>query len=121
MSNEFGYPLHKFHSNMPEEKMLAEALTSAGIKFIHESQAPDATKALDFRIIGNENADDLYIEVKQFYSPRSVEQCGRVENVIMVQGRKAAEFLARLIRESKVDVSSNKVQGAASGRDGVGN
>jgi hypothetical protein len=78
-------------SNFPEELMLADAFKSAGLSFLHESDG--GTHNLDFKI------GDVYVEVKQFHSPRAIEQCGRVDNVILVQGRKAAEFLAALIKQ----------------------
>jgi hypothetical protein len=71
------------------ETKIADALTSAGIKFITEQ--PPAN--LDFYL----PEFDIYIEVKAFHSDRIAEQMSRVGNVIAVQGVEAAKFLAKII------------------------
>lgn len=40
---------------------------------------------------------DIYIEVKQFHSPRISEQMSRAPNVIVAQGRPAVQMLAQLL------------------------
>lgn len=76
----------------PIEKIVAEALTRAGLQFITDEGGANAT-GLDFYLTGY----DIHIEVKQFHSPRIAKQMARAPNVIAIQGRAAAEwFAARL-------------------------
>ena len=73
----------------PIEGLVFDALTRAGIPFVMGRQA----KGLDFLMIES----DVYIECKQFHTPRAAEQMARVENVIVIQGRGAATAFARMI------------------------
>lgn len=77
--------------NDPIEKIVAGALTRAGIRFTHESEGH--SPPLDFHLpdLG------LFIEVKHFHSPRIARQMAQAENVIVIQGRGAAEAFARMI------------------------
>jgi hypothetical protein len=77
----------------PIEQIMADALAAAGIRFIHDSDDKKATKALDFLLpdLG------IFIEVKQFHSDRIAEQMSRAENVIAIQGRRAAEAFAEIL------------------------
>ena len=70
----------------PLEQAIADKLTALNIEFRHDSQG--GTKNLDFYL----PAYDVYIEVKQFSTPRSKEQLERADNVILIQGVKALEF-----------------------------
>lgn len=68
----------------PIEAIIAEALETAGLEF-------ETNKlGLDFYLPDI----DLYIECKQFYAPRIAEQMARADNIIVVQGRRAAQLLA---------------------------
>lgn len=78
----------------PMEKIIREALSDADIRFVCDGEGE--TKKLDFYLPD----DDLYIEVKRFHSDRIGEQMSRAENVIAIQGMKAAEFFARAFAES---------------------
>lgn len=75
----------------PIEQIIATALDARGIAYTMDGQGD--TKGLDFRLL----ASDVYIECKQFHTPRTCEQTSRVENVIVVQGRRAAELFAALL------------------------
>lgn len=75
--------------NDPIEKIVADALTRAGLQFITDEGGANST-GLDFYLTGH----DIHIEVKQFHSPRIAEQMARAPNVIAIQGRAAAEWFA---------------------------
>lgn len=78
----------------PIERIVATALRDSGISFIHEMDDPlGLTQRLDFYV----PSLDLHIEVKQFHTPRVERQLSRVTNVILIQGRKAAEAFALMI------------------------
>lgn len=74
----------------PIERIIAEALDKAAIQY---RRADDSAVALDFYLL----TSDVYIEVKQFHTDRIAAQMSRADNVIAVQGRKAAEWLANKI------------------------
>ena len=76
----------------PIEAIVFDALTRAGIPFVMGRQA----KGLDFLM----TESDVYIECKQFHTPRTAEQMARVGNVIVIQGRGAATAFARMIAGS---------------------
>lgn len=76
----------------PMEKIIEEALASAGVRF--ERNALN----LDFLI----KDYDVYIEVKQFHSNRIAEQMSRAENVIAVQGKTSAFLLAHILKGGKL-------------------
>lgn len=75
----------------PIEAVVEAALLGAGIAFTRDPRQMKAP--LDFRLLGSE----VYIECKQFHTPRIAEQAQRVENVIFIQGRKAAQAFAKLL------------------------
>lgn len=79
----------------PIEAMVAQALTDTGVEFVREND-PRAC-GLDFYLhnIG------VHIEVKQFYSPRIAEQMSRADDVIVIQGRWAAEVFCGMLRNLK--------------------
>lgn len=66
----------------PMEKIIGDAF---GLKPNHDHTA------LDFKL-----PNGVYIECKQFHSPRIAEQSSRAENIIFVQGIEAAKFMAEL-------------------------
>ena len=70
----------------PIEKIVREALDSAGV--IYGRDDP-----LDFECGG------FAVEVKQFHSERTIRQLADRTDVILVQGRAAAEAFARLVRK----------------------
>jgi hypothetical protein len=75
----------------PMERQMVELLNQAGIRFLCD----DHRSGLDFYLPDL----DVYIEVKQFHSPRIANQMARRDNVIAVQGKKSFElfkaFLAK--------------------------
>lgn len=77
----------------PIEKIVADGLAAAGIRFVHESESKDRTFALDFYL------PDfcIFIECKQFWSAGLSEQMKRCPNTIAIQGREAAHTFARMI------------------------
>lgn len=74
------------------ERDLGNALTSAGIEFIHESEAKG--QELDFFLPDY----NIYIEVKQYHSPRIERQMAQHDNVIVLQGRKSVSLLCSLLK-----------------------
>lgn len=77
----------------PVEEEIEMALELAGIKY--ERHHPSN---LDFYL----PAEGIFIECKQFHTPRAIEQMSREQNVILVQGRTAARFLALKLTQSGV-------------------
>jgi hypothetical protein len=75
----------------PVEGIIAGALTTAGIGY----RTP-AENGLDFDVY----EFGIYIECKRFYSARAVEQCSRADNVILIQGLKAASVFAMLLNDA---------------------
>jgi len=71
----------------PIERMIAEALTAHGIKFISDNNG------LDFYL----PELSTYIECKQFFAARVVKQISKVDNVILIQGKSAAQAFVDLI------------------------
>lgn len=72
----------------PIERIVYESLEGAimdGTPGMH-----GATKHLDFYLPEH----DIYIECCAAYTPRKIEQASRAENVIIIQGKKAAEYFA---------------------------
>jgi hypothetical protein len=78
----------------PIERMVADALDKAGIAYVAETD-PRAC-GLDFYLpnVG------VHIEVKQFHSERIADQMSRADDVIVIQGRWAAEIFCGLIRNN---------------------
>lgn len=72
----------------PIEDIVRSGLDAAGINYVDENDP--RSKGLDFYL-----PDYLtHIECKQFHTERTAEQMSRSDNVIVIQGRKAAEFFA---------------------------
>lgn len=82
----------KYPPHDPVENIIFRALTEAQVPFTNE---PDETKNLDFKLLTD---PPIYIECKQFTSPRIAEQMSRAKDVIAIQGIEAAHFFARLLR-----------------------
>lgn len=77
------------------EKIIMDALDERGIKFVFEGQhcgraAHLLQKGLDFYLPDF----GIYIEVKDFWSERIAGQMKRDENIICIQGRKAAQVFS---------------------------
>lgn len=75
----------------PMERIIERALRRAGLDFSTDFGGGNAS-GLDFKL-----ANGVEIEVKRMYSPRSGDQLGRAENVILAQGADAIRFLAGLL------------------------
>lgn len=74
----------------PVEKIIAEGLSAAGIPFVHNSQGN--TKGLDFYLPDF----DIYIETA--IGPAQLDRSiGGAENIIVIQGMKAAITFLHLI------------------------
>jgi hypothetical protein len=72
------------------EREIRQALEMSGRKFVEEH---DTAERMDFYLPDY----DIHIEVCRYYTPRKIDQLARAENVILVQGKKAAVMLARLL------------------------
>jgi hypothetical protein len=70
----------------PMEVIIAAALDTRGVRYIHESEGKEKTDGLDFYL----PEFGTYIELKRLYAPRIVTQMERVNNVIVIQGMEAA-------------------------------
>lgn len=79
------------NTNDPIELIVAEGLTRAHIPFVHESDNKE--QSLDFYL----PIHDILIEVKQFASERIADQLAPHGNVILIQGRRAAQCFAGMI------------------------
>lgn len=77
----------------PMERIMAEALDAAGIAYAREKE-PGNAAGLDFYLPDH----DLYIEVKRMASDRSGDQLKRADNVVLVQGKAAVEWLAARLK-----------------------
>lgn len=77
----------------PMERAVQVALEAGGIDYLLEGEVPHSGQTLDFWL----PAYGLYIECKQFHSPRIADQMARAPNIIALQGRPAVEFFARLL------------------------
>ena len=75
----------------PLEKLVADALDAIPVAYTVDGEGD--TKGLDFYLMGV----NVYIECKQFHTPRVAEQMARVENVIVIQGKQAAEMFAAMV------------------------
>lgn len=76
----------------PIELIVAAGLRLAGMPFVHESD--NKKQNLDFYLPNV----DVYIECKQFPTDRTSAQIAGFSNVIVIQGRRAAETFVSLLR-----------------------
>ena len=83
------------HLTDPCERLIALSLESAGLDFVTDFGGMNPS-GLDFRITDHRGFG-VEIEVKQFHSPRIAEQMSRADNVIAIQGAKAATFFGLLL------------------------
>jgi hypothetical protein len=79
------------HTNDPLETIIADGLGRAGIRFVHWSD--NKSQALDFSLPDF----GIYVECKQFATDKTSAQIAPFPNVIVIQGREAAQAFARLI------------------------
>lgn len=79
-------------SDDPMEQIIRDALRGARIRFVEGDR--NAAR-LDFYLPDH----DLYIEAKQFHNERISEQMSRANNIIVVQGRVAIEYLSALLAQ----------------------
>ena len=77
----------------PMEAGFADACLAHGIEAIPH----DHISGLDFYL----PAYDVYVEVKQFHSPRISEQMSRQKNVIAIQGMGALAAFAQLLKANR--------------------
>lgn len=75
----------------PAECIIADGLNDAGISFVHETQNKD--QKLDFFLPDF----GVFIEVKQFSTPRTADQIKDREDVIVVQGKHAARQFVQML------------------------
>lgn len=80
-------------SRDPVERIIEQALIDAGIRYATD-QGGGTESRLDFRLLDY----GIEIEVKRFYTARAAEQIARSPDVILVQGERAARFVAAAIR-----------------------
>lgn len=76
----------------PIEQIVANALDQANISY-NRNETESGGRQIDFFL----PAMSLWIEVCQFYTPRKIGQLSQLPNVMLIQGRGAAEAFARLI------------------------
>lgn len=82
------------HITDPIERIVADALYDRGISYVRDGDKSGIdTHGLDFKLMGV----DVFIECKQFYTPRIAQQMERVSNVIAIQGKAAAMMFAALL------------------------
>ena len=81
------------HSEDPIERIVREALEHAGHAYERDKEVESGSRSIDFYL----PETDLWIEVCQFYTPRKIAQLSHLPDVVLIQGRGAAEAFARLI------------------------
>ena len=86
----------------PVEEEIEMALEIAGVKY--ERHHPSN---LDFYL----PTEGIFIECKQFHTPRAIEQMSREADVILVQGKTAARFFTMKLTQSGVLRSMLKEEG----------
>lgn len=74
------------------EAQIGKALTEKGIKFIHGSQGNN--QRLDFYLPDL----NIYLEVKQYHTERSLSQLASQDNIILIQGREAVAAFIQMIK-----------------------
>lgn len=94
------------------ERQLGEALTKAGIRFVHESQ--NKAQGLDFYLPDH----DVYIEVKRYHAERIERQMASKDNVIAIQGKPSLDFfikhlLAQLLQPLPTPLSFDNMPSGA--------
>lgn len=87
----------------PVEKDVAEALTVASVRFVHESEMKNEGGNLDFYLPDY----DCYVECKAYYTERTAEQI-KGKQVILVQGYQAAKALVAILTSTKTSEGKAK-------------
>jgi transcriptional regulator with XRE-family HTH domain len=80
-------------SRDPIERIIETALIDAGIRYATDQGGGTASR-LDFRLLDY----GIEIEVKRFHTDRVAAQLARSPEVILVQGERAAKFVAAALR-----------------------
>lgn len=78
----------------PMESVVFASLEGAGERVVSDVRK---TKGLDFHL----PEWDVYVEVCQFHTPRKIEQLSRVQDCVLIQGRRAAEWFAAITRADR--------------------
>lgn len=102
----------------PIERIIADGLDAAGIRYVHETQSKELTLALDFYL------PDfcIFLECKQFWSQNLNNQMQRASNIIAIQGRAAAyAFVSMISREAIMQELANQAQDLDMGYSAVPN
>jgi hypothetical protein len=77
---------------------VAQALDEAGIGYTSGDGRDGNQGYLDFELHFN---PPVWIECKQFYSPRADRQLRTQADIILIQGRRAAEAFASMITKAR--------------------
>jgi len=88
----------------PIERLIAEALDDAQINFIRDGEPGNQDARLDFYLPDF----GTFIECKAYHTPRAASQLSRGENVILIQGRKAAELFASMISRDTTAIKQER-------------
>lgn len=83
----------------PVEKIVADALDAAHIRYTRPERAEPHVPyqpTLDFHLTDL----GVYIECCQFYTERKVRQLAGAAEVILIQGRRAAQAFATMLKGS---------------------
>lgn len=86
----------------PLEKIIFYALAERKIMTVIDGAGD--TKALDFYLPD----EDVYIEATAYYTARKIEQASRVNNLILIQGKRAAEFFAMIASRPAAPVTDDE-------------
>ncbi len=82
----------------PVERIIFDALTDADIPFLMDGDVGyKMAERLDFKVMVD---PVIFIECKQFHTPRSNEQLTRSPNIILIQSIASAKFFADMIRKN---------------------
>lgn len=82
----------------PVEKMVEETLILIGMPYEREYKVPNSDHRIDFYL----PVFNVYIECKQFNTPRTISQMEAVKNIIVIQGMEAAYLFSCMIRRGVV-------------------
>lgn len=97
-------PIHRIAD--PVERVVASALDAAGVRYTHQDIGNAVAGQLDFAL-----PNGVQIECKRFHAARVVDQMAAHENVIVIQGMKAAKTFQQLLwRARNGDVMIGEIQ-----------
>lgn len=80
----------------PIERIIANGLGVAGIPYIHESDDPEVCRGCSFYL----TQSGIYLNTQPYPEHHTARNLERVENCILIQGRRAAEAFVSFIRAS---------------------